>query len=283
MSLSLINRNGRAAARRGDHFVDVAEASGGRLPSDPMEVLARFEEFCSFAEGLAEGAFEGQVEEAKLGAPVPSPRKVFGVGLNYTDHAAEAGLDLPKAPLIFTKFPSCIVGPRADVVLTSNRVDYEVELVAVVGRGGRHIPENEALAHLAGYCVGQDISDRRMQFADKPPQFSMGKSVDTFGPIGPGVVPMAQIPDPDDLAISCSIGDEELQNARTSLMVFPVAELVSWLSRYCTLEPGDLIFTGTPAGVGSVREPRRYLAAGDVITSTIEGIGTITNRCVEGD
>lgn len=281
MSTSLVNLGGRAALRRDDRLVDIEKASDGRFSSDPLEVLAGWNAFRGWANGLSEEAAWEAIDETKLDAPVPRPQKVFGVGLNYTDHAEEAGLELPKAPLIFTKFPNCITGPRGEVVLTSNRVDYEVELVAVIGEGGRNISEADALSRVAGFCVGQDISDRRMQFAGKPPQFSMGKSVDTFGPLGPGVVPIDELADPNDLAISCEVSGEVLQNARTSLMVFSVAELVSWLSKYCTLVPGDLIFTGTPAGVGSVREPRRYLSAGDTITSTIEGLGTIVNRCVE--
>lgn len=282
MTTSLVNLDGRAGLRRGDRVVDVEAASDGQLPSDPMAVLRRWNDFRTWATGLSDDATAEAVDEARLGPPVPLPQKVFGVGLNYTDHAEEAGLELPKEPLIFTKFPSCLVGPRADVVLTSDRVDYEVELVVVIGEGGRDIAEADALSRIAGYCVGQDISDRRMQFAGKPPQFSMGKSVDTFGPIGPGIVPIDEVAHPNDLAISCDVAGETLQDARTSLMVFSVPELVSWLSRYCTLAPGDLIFTGTPAGVGSVRDPRRYLAPDDVITSAIEGVGTIVNRCVAG-
>ncbi len=282
MATSLVNLGGRAGLRRDDRVIDIEAASDGRFPAEPMGVLAHWNDLRAWASGIPNDAPSEEVDETRLGPPIPSPQKVFGVGLNYTDHAEEAGLELPKEPLIFTKFPSCLVGPRADVVLTSNRVDYEVELVVVVGEGGRDIPESEALSRVAGYCVGQDISDRRMQFAGKPPQFSMGKSVDTFGPIGPGIVPIDEISNPNDLAISCEVSGETLQKARTSLMVFSVPELVSWLSKFCTLVPGDLIFTGTPAGVGSVRDPRRYLAAGDVITSTIEGLGTIVNRCVDG-
>ncbi|MDG2306965.1 MAG: fumarylacetoacetate hydrolase family protein [Candidatus Binatia bacterium] len=282
MSTSLVNAGGRAGLRLDDRIVDVANASDGRFSTDPMEILGRWSEFRSWAAGLTADAPSEPVDEAKLGPPVTTPQKIFGVGLNYTDHAEEAGLDLPKEPLIFTKFPNCLVGPRADVVFTSNRVDYEVELVVVIGSGGRNIDEGSALDHVAGYCVGQDISDRRMQFAGKPPQFSMGKSVDTFGPIGPGIVSLDELADPNDLAISCDVSGERLQDARTNLMVFSVPELIAFLSKYCTLVPGDLIFTGTPAGVGSVRDPRRYLAAGDTITSTIEGLGTIVNTCVEG-
>jgi len=184
---------------------------------------------------------------------------------------------------VFTKFPNCLVGPRADVVLSSDFVDWEVELVVVMGRGGRRIAEKDALAHVAGYCVGQDISDRRLQFADQPPQFSMGKSADTFGPIGPAVVSLDSIPNPDDLALSCDVAGERMQAARTSDMIFGVASLIQFLSSLCTLDPGDLIFTGTPSGVGSTRDPRRYLKEDEVIISWIEHVGTLVNCCVRSD
>jgi 2-keto-4-pentenoate hydratase/2-oxohepta-3-ene-1,7-dioic acid hydratase in catechol pathway len=211
---------------------------------------------------------------------VPRPSKVFGIGLNYLAHAREAGLEIPKSPLVFTKFPSCIAGPCAEVILSSDRVDYEVELVAVIGRGGHRIPADRALAHVAGYCVGQDISDRKVQFADKPPQFSLGKSYDSYGPIGPAIVSLDHFTDPDDLRLTCQIAGERMQDGRTSDMIFPVAHLVSFLSGVCTLAPGDLIFTGTPAGVGAARKPPRYLAPGEIVESRIEGVGSLRNRCV---
>ena len=162
--------------------------------------------------------------------------------------------------------------------LTSDRVDWEVELVVVMGREASRVAAGEAWDHVAGLCVGQDISDRRMQFAGKPPQFSLGKSADTFGPIGPAVVPLDAFADPNDLALRCSVAGELMQDGRTSDMVFTVSELVAFLSRHCTLAPGDLVFTGTPAGVGSTR--RRYLEPDELIESTIEGIGSLRNRCV---
>jgi 2-keto-4-pentenoate hydratase/2-oxohepta-3-ene-1,7-dioic acid hydratase in catechol pathway len=276
----LVNAGGRAGLDVGGAVVDVERGSAGRFGADPMAVFARWDQFRDWAAGVAAGAGDGPLDESALGPCVPRPAKVFGIGLNYRSHAAEAKLELPKQPLVFTKFPNCLVGPRADVVLTSERVDYEVELVVVIGRGGRHLGETRALDHVAGYCVGQDISDRALQFADKPPQFSMGKSADSFGPIGPAVVSLDAFADPDDLPLWCEVSGERLQEDRTSQMIFPVAELVAYLSRFCTLEPGDLVFTGTPAGVGSTRDPRRYLAAGDVIASGIGGIGELRNRCV---
>ncbi|MDD9936196.1 MAG: fumarylacetoacetate hydrolase family protein, partial [Myxococcales bacterium] len=179
----------------------------------------------------------------------------------------------------FTKFPSCIAGPNAIIKLTSNRVDWEVELVVVIGRGGRNIAESAALEHVAGYTVGQDISDRRRQFGDNPPQFSLGKSCPAFGPIGPAVVSLDALADPGALAMTCDINGERMQDGTSADMIFGVPQLVAYLSEYCELLPGDLIFTGTPAGVGSTREPRRYLSAGDRIESEIEGLGKLDNRC----
>jgi len=278
--------DGRAVLLSGERhelFVDVARRSDGTLPADPMALLAAWDDVREWAAGLAPDALDGEVDPAALGPCVPRPRKVFGVGLNYKDHAAEAGLDLPKQPMIFTKFPTCLAGPRAEVVLTGDRVDHEVELVVAIGRGGRGIAAKDALEHVAGYCVGQDVSDRKAQFADKPPQFSLGKSADTFGPIGPALTTLDEVADPDDLGLTCDVNDTRVQDGRTSDMIFSVAELVAFLSRTLPLEPGDLVFTGTPAGVGSVADPRRYLAQDDVLTSEIEGLGQLVNRCVAGD
>ncbi len=279
MTLRLANLGGRAGVCVGDRVADLERASGGRFGADPMDALRRWDALCDWAAGLLPGADAALLDETRLGPCVPRPAKVFAIGLNYRAHAAEAGLEIPKQPMVFTKFPSCLAGPRADVPLTSERVDYEVELVAAIGRGGRRIVESRALEHVAGYCVGQDVSDRALQFADRPPQFSLGKSADGYGPIGPALVSLDAFADPDDLALWCEVSGERLQDDRTRDMIFPVAELVAYLSRFCTLEPGDLIFTGTPAGVGSVRDPRRYLAPGDEIVSGIDGIGVLRNRC----
>lgn len=282
MSMRLLNVKGRAGIQFGNRFVDVERASGGRFASDPMLVLQQWEGLRDWAGGLSDNAADAPLDESDLGPPIPRPSKIFGVGLNYRTHAAEAGLEAPKTPIIFTKFPNCLVGPQADVELSSDYVDWEVELVVVIGRRGRRISEAQAVDYVAGYCVGQDISDRKIQFADKPPQFSMGKSIDTFGPIGPALVTLNAFPNPDDLALSCEVSGEKMQEARSSDMIFSVSELVSFLSGRCTMEPGDLIFTGTPSGVGSARNPRRYLREGEVIVSTIEHIGAMRNRCIAG-
>ena len=280
MSVRLANARGRAAVLVGDGLIDVEERSGGRFGSDPMAALRQWDAFTEWARGLRAGDATAPVRAADLGPPVPRPAKVFAIGLNYRSHATEAGLDLPKAPMVFTKFPNCLSGPEADVVLPSAFVDWEVELLVVIGRGGRNVAEGRALEHVAGFSVSQDISDRKLQFSDVPPQFSLGKSIDGFGPTGPAVVSLDEFGDPNDLALSCDVGGERMQEARTSDMVFGVPAVIAYLSRHCTLEPGDLIFTGTPSGVGSTRSPRRYLRAGEEIVSTIERIGTLRNRCV---
>ena len=283
--MRLANAGGRASLLVGDRLFDLERASRGRFASDPMVAIAVWDDVLEWAGGLrtedaAAADAERALREEELGPPVPRPSKVFGIGLNYRGHAGEAGLKIPEAPVVFTKFPSCLVGPRADVVLPSAFVDFEVELVVAIGRRGRSIAERNALDHVAGYCVGQDISDRRLQFDGERPQFSMGKSIDTFGPIGPALVSLDTFPDPNDLGIECEVAGERMQEARTSDMIFSVPELVAYLSSMCTLEPADLIFTGTPSGVGSLRSPRRYLAAGQEIVSSIEHIGTMVNRCV---
>ena len=218
-------------------------------------------------------------EAGRLGAPVPDPRSVFAVGLNYRSHAAESGLDLPENPLVFTKFPSCLVGPRHDIALNSTTGDYEVELVVVIGSGGRDIAEADAWSHVAGLTIGQDISDRALQFAAKPPHFDLGKSRDTYGPMGPVLVSTDSFADPDDIELSCWVNGEPRQHDRTSNLIFGVPRLIAYLSSILTLSTGDVIFTGTPEGVGAAS--RRFLSPGDVITSTIDGIGTMVNRCVE--
>ncbi len=280
MSIQLANMNGRASLLIGGRVADVERTSKGRFSSDPMAALREWSDFLIWAQGVRESETTAALREADLGPPVPRPAKVFAIGMNYREHAKEAGLDIPQTPVVFTKFPNCLVGPRAAVELSSDFVDWEVELVVVISRRGRRIPQKAAFDYVAGFCVGQDISDRRIQFSDKPPQFSMGKSIDTFGPIGPALVSIDAFPDPNNLALTCDVAGERMQDARTSDLIFSVADLIAFLSGMCTLEPGDLIFTGTPAGVGSTRNPRRYLKLGEEIVSTIEHIGTLVNRCV---
>lgn len=272
----LTNINGRSAFQFDDGFVDVATTAGDESLADPMVAIARFGELASLYARAA-----GSTKSAGTpGVCVPKPSKVFGIGLNYKSHAAESNMELPPAPLTFTKFPSCLVGPTADVELSGDTVDWEVEIVVVIGKGGRHIAESAAWSHIAGLTLGQDISDRKVQTAGKPPQFSLGKSFDTFGPIGPAIVSVDAFPDRDDIGLWCDVSGERMQDSRTSNLIFTIPYLVSYLSSICTLEPGDVIFTGTPDGVGMARG--RLLKAGDVIDSGAELIGALRNVCVVG-
>jgi len=281
MSVRLACAAGRAVVLVGDGAADVERHSNGRFSSDPMDALTRWDEFVAYAEGVAEP--DSRLDPSSLGAPVPRPQKVFGIGLNYASHARETNMEPPEQPQVFTKFPSCLAGPTAVVDLPSDFCDWEVELVVVIGRGGRRITEDAALDHVAGYCCGQDISERRVQMAGDRPQFSLGKSFDTFGPIGPAVVSLGAFADPNDVGLTCDVSGERVQESRTSDLIFSVPQLVAYISSICTLVPGDLIFTGTPSGVGVARRPPRFLGDGDTIVSTIEGIGTMTNRCVRRD
>jgi 2-keto-4-pentenoate hydratase/2-oxohepta-3-ene-1,7-dioic acid hydratase in catechol pathway len=216
----------------------------------------------------------------RLGPPVTRPVQVFAIGLNYADHASETGLELPEQPMVFTKWTSSIAGPGAVVSLPAATVAWEVELVAIIGKGGRSIAAADALDHLAGYCIGQDISERRLQMASTPAQFSLAKSLQNFSPIGPWLTTLDEVADPMDLAIGCRRDGEVLQDSRTSHLIFDVPTLVEYLSARIELMPGDMIFTGTPDGVGVGRRPRVFIEPGWTITSEIEGLGQMRTTFV---
>ena len=275
--MKIANANDRAVLVLGDEIADVATASGGRFGPDPMGVYDDWAAFVDFA-GTVTGGTAALVE-ADLRCPVPAPRQVFAIGLNYRSHAEESGMAVPDVPDTFTKFPASLAGPFDDVEIVGGSVDWEVELVAVIGRRADRVAEAGAWSHVAGLTVGQDVSDRHLQFAAGA-QFSLGKSRRGYGPMGPWVVTPDDVPDPDDLALGCSVDGEKVQDARTRDLIFGVPRLVAELSAVLPLLPGDLIFTGTPAGVGVARRPARFLAAGQTLESWVEGIGTIRNRCV---
>ena len=261
-------------------FVDLEQVSQGRVSSDPMAAFSSWAEIRRLASEQTVGDAGRLILPERLGPPVPRPTQVFAIGLNYRDHAEEAGLPIPAQPMVFTKFQSCLAGPNTEVPLTSDRVDWEVEQVVVIGREARGVRAANAWDYVAGFCVGQDVSDRGLQFADKPPQFSLGKSASCFGPLGPALVSLDEIPNRDDMKLRCWIDGELVQDSTTKNLIFSVPQLIEYLSRYCVLRPGDLIFTGTPAGVGSVRNPRRYLKPGELVESEIAGVGRLSNRCV---
>ena len=278
MGFKLANINGRAVLVAGEHYYDLETVSGGSLGCDPMAALGFLEQLAKVYKELAKQQPTGLFAEANIDAPVPRPANVYAVGLNYRKHAEESGLAIPDVPMVFTKYPSCIVGPNADVELRSDYGDYEAELVVAIGEGGKDISTDDAWNHIAGLCVGQDFSDRAVQFMSGPPQFCMGKSLDTFGPIGPVLVSPDLVDNPGSLALECLVNGQMRQKDTTGDLIFDVPALVAYLSHLVTLKTGDLIFTGTPAGVGA--PAAKFLKEGDVVTTTIAGLGSISNRCV---
>jgi len=209
--------------------------------------------------------------------PIELPQKIICVGLNYRDHAEEQGVDLPERPLLFAKWPNTLIGPGEPILLPAitQQVDYEAELAVVIGERASRVPIASALDVVAGYIPFNDVSARDLQFADG--QWVRGKSLDTFGPVGPKLVPASQVQDPQALGIRCLVNGEPLQSSNTANMVFGVAEIIAFITEAIRLEPGDLIATGTPAGVGVFRDPKRLLADGDEVTVEIDGLGSLTN------
>jgi 2,4-diketo-3-deoxy-L-fuconate hydrolase len=214
--------------------------------------------------------------------PIDRPGKIICVGLNYRDHAEEQGVELPEAPLFFAKYTTALIGPGEPIVIPPvvTKCDYEAELGVVIGRRVRSVSTENALEAVRGYICANDVSARDLQFADK--QWTRGKSPDTFCPVGPRLVPAADIPDPHDLRITAVVNGETLQDSTTANLIFRIEEIISYASQTSTLEPGDLILTGTPAGVGVFRDPQRLLQPGDEVTIEIEGVGALTNPVVAG-
>jgi 2,4-didehydro-3-deoxy-L-rhamnonate hydrolase len=275
--MKLANVDGRAALVIGDQIADLATVSGGRFGPDPMSIYGDWDALVEFAPTVTEGT--GQLVEAELRNPVPHPRQVFAIGINYRSHAEEAGLAIPEVPAVFTKFPASLAGPYDDVEVFGPAIDWEAELVAVIGQIADRVPEADAWSVVAGLAAGQDISDRHLQFAAGA-QFSLGKSRRGYGPIGPWLVTVDEVAHPDDLAVSCSVNGEKMQDARTGDLIFSVPSLIAEISAVVPLLPGDVIFTGTPSGIGAVRQPPRFLQPGDVLETWVEGIGHLRNRFV---
>jgi len=219
-------------------------------------------------------------DEAELLPPVPQPSKIIAIGLNYHGHAQEIGAEEPADPVIFAKFPSTLIGTGGVISWRESqtaRVDYEAELAVVIGRVARNVPREDAPAYILGYTCANDVSARDIQFGDA--QWTRGKSLDTFCPMGPSIVTADEVEDPMRLQLSCSVNGEVVQQCSTADMIFDVNTILSYCSQHFTLLPGDIILTGTPAGVGEFRTPKRRLVSGDVVTVSIEGVGTLTNQC----
>lgn len=260
--------------------VDIAAASGGTLPGDPQALYEKWDDVRAWARDVPADSY-APIDPATFELPVPRPRQVFAIGANYRAHAAEAGVEPPEQPVIFTKFPSCLTGPNDAVAIRHARVDWEVELVVVMGREARDIRAADAWDHVAGLSVGQDISERSIQRLGPMPQFSMAKSLPGFGPVGPVVVTPDEFDDPDDLGLGCAVNGVTMQQSRTGDFIFSVGALVEYISHLMPMYPGDLIFTGTPEGVGATRKPPIFLKPGDVLTTWVDGIGTLANPITE--
>ena len=228
----------------------------------------------------ASGKVQHDLAAVKLHAPLARPPKIICIGLNYRDHAEEGKMAIPDVPTVFCKFATSIVGPGDAIVLPKNstKPDYEAEFVIVIGKGGRHIREEDWREHVFGYSILNDVSARDFQMATT--QWTMGKTFDTFAPFGPQIVTADEIPDPHNLAISLTLNGETMQSSNTGNMIFQTPRLIAFLSSVFTLEPGDIISTGTPAGVGFARKPPRWLRPGDEVTVRVEGIGELTNPVV---
>ena len=279
--MRFVNADGRASLLVGSEVHDLHKLTGGRVPPQPMAVVVDYWE--DALEAHEAGSIDGgrPVEEVRLGPPVPSPRSVYAIGLNYRDHAREIGAEVGAIPPVFTKFPSSISGPYDDIVLPAGEgtTDWEAELAFVVGEGGRNIPASEGLDVLRGLMVAQDVSERFVQMAAGR-QFSLGKSFDTFCPTGPALVTVDELPEPLELRIRCLVNGEVMQDGTTNDMIVDVPHLVELLSSVMTLAAGDVCLTGTPAGVGHARHPKRFLRAGDVLETEVEGLGAMRNACV---
>jgi len=274
----------RTAVVRDGAIIDLNRADSS-LPAEMIELLKLGAAGIERAGAAAQRGQPMPRETVKLLAPVPRPRKVICVGLNYADHARETGKEPPPEPVIFNKFVTAVAadGDRILLPKVSRKVDYEAELVAVIGRGGRHISREAALDHVAGYCCGNDVSARDWQAGKPAGQWLLGKSFDGFAPFGPELVTADELRDTGNLRIQLRLNGQTMQDSSTSQLIFSVVELVAYVSIICTLEVGDVLFTGTPPGVGVARRPPVYLQPGDRTEVEIERIGVLRNEFAEGD
>ncbi len=283
--MRLAHLDGRAVLMTSDTTaVDIATASNGRFGRTLPTLYDNWKSFRAWANSFEPGSAEPiPVERSKLLNPSPEPRQVFAIGLNYREHANESGLGVPDGlPPVFTKFATCLTGPDTTVELPAGgHTDWEVELVVVIGVRAEKVTAAEAWNYVAGLTVGQDLSERISQLSGPAPQFSFGKSFPGFGPVGPWLVTPDEFADPDDLELGCMINGELVQNARTRDLIYPVSQLVEMLSAGVPLLPGDLLFTGTPSGVGLGRTPQRWLRGGEALRSWIEGIGELNQTFVD--
>ncbi|MCA9102152.1 MAG: fumarylacetoacetate hydrolase family protein [Pirellulales bacterium] len=272
------DRGVRTAAVRAGELVDLND-SIDTLPADMIGLLNMGPEGIARAATAATRGEGFSRESVRLLAPVPNPQKVICIGLNYADHARESGVEPPPEPVVFNKFPSAVAAPDEPIRLPAcvAEPDYEAELVVVIGRGGRNISEQQALEHVVGYCCGHDVSARDWQLQKPGRQWLLGKTFDTFAPFGPELVTAEEIANPNELGIKLRLNGETMQDSSTREFIFNVQQVIAYVSGVCTLVPGDVIFTGTPPGVGMARDPQVFLKPGDVAEVEIEGIGVLRN------
>lgn len=278
------NVSGRATLVVDGRAVDIERASEGRIGSDPMVCsnLSNHEALAELAASVDPSSWP-ELDPSTLGAPVPRPPKGFGVALNYRSHAIESDKAIPTEPHLFGKTENCVCGPYDEIVVPAGRdmIDYEAEMVIVFGRTCVRATEADAWSYIAGVTCGQDISDRGEQFRPPVKQFTIAKTYDTFGPIGPYLVTVDELSDPDALAVRGRVDGQEVQNGNTDDLIFSVPALVAWLSRFITFRAGDLIWTGTPGGVGEARTPPLFLRDGMILETEVEGVGIMRNPIVE--
>lgn len=260
--------------------IDVHVASGHRIPADPALALQAWGEVLACLRD-PQPTEPISIRAAHLRSPSPRPPQTFGIGVNYADHGAESGMEVPDVPLVFPKLSTAVAGPFDAISLSTDTVDWEVEIAVIIGTPARNVPESRAWDVVAGLTVGQDLSDRDIQWRPKSaPQFSLGKSLAGFAPLGPVLVTPDEFADRDDIELVCRLNGEEMQRSRSSSMLLPIPALIAYLSSVVQLLPGDVIFTGTPSGIGMSRTPPRYLGAGDRLESWIEGVGSMSHTFV---
>jgi len=275
----------KAVVVAGQQYIDL-QSVNPIVPESLRRILASGPLALGVAQEAARlpAAKKYNLADVKLLPPIPDPHKIVCLGLNYADHAKEGGVPVPKDPVLFSKYATALIGHGDAIVLppVSQEVDYEAELVIVVGKRGRHLTADQAMDYVAGYTIGQDVSARDWQLKKDGKQWMVGKTFDTFAPTGPVLVTADEVPNPHNLGIRLRLNGETMQNSNTNQMIFSVAAILAYLSQVFTLEPGDLVFTGTPPGVGFARKPPVYLQAGDVVEVEIDGLGVLRNPVIQG-
>jgi 2,4-diketo-3-deoxy-L-fuconate hydrolase len=283
--MRIANLAGRATIVTDEGLIDIATASNGAFSASVDKCVGQLDTLRTWFQS-AQPAVTSETKptelygDPRLGPVIASPQQIFVVGLNYRHHANEMNMTLPTEPMVFTKFVSSLCGPNDELPVRGDTTDFEAELVIVIGKKARDVSEEQALDVVAGYCVGQDFSERTLQRRGPTPQYSLAKSYRNFTPVGPWLTTSDEVGNPNELAISCSVNDVQYQNSTTSDMIFRVAEIVSYLSTIVEVRPGDLVFTGSPHGVGQGQTPPLFLKPGDRVVTTIERLGQIENVAV---